>query len=347
MIFCLWPENLVRLRIASYFKTVAGDGMRAITLGIVLGLGLCTASCQRQRSNNEIVCETYVHKYGVEVAPEDWSNRGQNGTVIAVRKDGVTVSTTYAEGMLHGDTTHSYPHSKALERCQTYENNHLVAETTYYPSGEAQMTVSYLNDNERELACWYETGEPRSGERWHGNLLLDGEYYTIQQELEAEVHNGHGLHVLRNTLGDLISHEQYAEGECTSVTTFHSNGMPREITPKTHGKIDGVVQHFYADGSPESTEEWRAGLRHGLTTLYQNGVAISRTPYVNGRRQGVEEHGDGAGVSTRVTWLNDMRHGPTDRYVDGHVTREWFYCDEPVTAGNFALLNGYQSHRQQ
>lgn len=303
----------------------------ALLMSFLLG------GCQCQRADREVLRETYVHKYGIEVPPEEWTSRGRNGEVITTRNDGVVVTTRYAKGLLQGDTTATYPHSSAIASRHSYDKGKLVAETLYYRSGGMVQLTTY-QDGETEISSWYEGGEPHCIERWHDDALVSGEYYTLDHDVEGGVDDGRGLRIVRDDYGTLQRHEAFEGGYRILTTTFHSNGFPSVVTPELRGRSHGIVQRFHVDGSPESREEWQHGYRHGAALFYDHGHLIACVPYLRGKEEGVEErYDDAGGLRTRVSWTDGARHGPTYHYVQGDVKTEWFFHGEPVSAHSFAL----------
>jgi uncharacterized lipoprotein NlpE involved in copper resistance len=74
----------------------------ALTLSIV--------GCKNS-SQKDVVKETYLHKYGVPVAKEDWSRNGKDGQVVQLHSDGITITRTYQKGILDGEITYTFPNS--------------------------------------------------------------------------------------------------------------------------------------------------------------------------------------------------------------------------------------------
>ena len=87
----------------------------------VITLAACFTSCQRRCCDKQdVVMETYVHKYGVEVPADDWASRGENGQVITSLGNSVKVVKPYTNGALDGETTYTFPHSDTIEKVETY-----------------------------------------------------------------------------------------------------------------------------------------------------------------------------------------------------------------------------------
>ncbi len=288
----------------------------------------------------EVLQQTYVHKYGVEVAPEDWSARGQCGQVQSTLKDGTTETRQYNNGILHGDCTYTFPHSSTVARKESYHQGALLSQTHYYRSGGAFQEVVPINAARKQVTTWFESGEPKSIEEYEGELLISGTYYTPDHATEAKVDDGNGVRIQRDPYGQLIAREEIKKGIPVKATTFHPNGSPKEVTPLANGLPEGSVQTFLPDGEPSVVSQVHQGVQHGLTVIYENGEVVAKIPYNNGVVDGVEErYKDGNVLATEVTWVSGMRHGPTYHYAGEMVTTDWFFRDQPVSKTDFEILS--------
>lgn len=307
---------------------------------------LTVASCASRYCDpcEEVIQQTYVHKYGLEVAPDDWEARGQCGQVVSTRKDGTTCTQYYDKGILHGDCTYSFPHSSTVARKESYEAGALIAETAFYRSGGARQEVKPLGGERKEVTSWYETGVPKSKEVLEGNYLVDGEYYNAEHTVEASVHEGAGIRIQRDAYGQLIAREQIQNGQITQITTFHQNGNPKEVLPLLNGSRNGTVQVYLPDGEPSRIEAWSNGIQNGQTSLFENGEIVAKIPYSDGVPNGVEErYRDGSDLAARITWVSGNKHGPSYHYAGGNVTTDWYFQNKPVSETDYDILSNYNT----
>ena len=65
-------------------------------------------------SNNNAVSTLFIHKYGTALSENDWDSRGGNGQIVTLCKNGVTITENYADHLLEGKTTYSFPHSSVV-----------------------------------------------------------------------------------------------------------------------------------------------------------------------------------------------------------------------------------------
>lgn len=308
------------------------------SLAVVLMMTACQNSNQRYASS-EVVSQTYIHKYGVEVPPEDWQERGQDGQVVINRKDGVIVTQSYDRGILHGETTYSYPHSSAVEKTEVYVQGNKTKEIAHFRSGPPMHETHFKSDDVKHITSWYENGTPKSVEEYDSKgLLVKGEYYNNSHQLESQVENANGIRTVRNKYGLVVSKDTIQDGQMTVRTTVHFNGAPKEITPYKNGVVEGIRKTFLPDGEPNSQEMWADGRQQGITILFTNGEKSAEIPYENGQKNGIERHfRDGQYVVEEISWLNGLQDGPRTTYVADIASTEWYFEGQPVSKVNYDL----------
>lgn len=301
---------------------------------------MATTSCMRQRSccPCDVVGETYIHKYGVEVPAGDWTARGENGKVITTQKDGVVITKNYAAGTLEGETTYTFPHSDTIEKVETYSNGELQKGVTYYANG-APLTTTEYQPGSKVVATWYENGSPKSTETYQGDRLNQAVYYNNKNQVDSQIVDGNGTRNQRDVYGIINATDTFQEGLLVSTTTYHANGHPKEIIPYVNGVVEGEKKTFLPAGEPNTIEQWKGGKQEGTTQVFQNGEKVAEVPYVNGKRNGVEKRfSDGITVVQEISWVNDQKHGANSFYVGSTVRTDWFYLDRPVSKPNFDQL---------
>src|SRR3989304_2858734 len=85
------------------------------SLYLVLGAAaLLLFGCKNNNQNDDVVSQRYVHKYGYAVSRDEFEAKQYPGQVITLLRNGVTVSSTYENGVLHGPTTHTFPNSQTV-----------------------------------------------------------------------------------------------------------------------------------------------------------------------------------------------------------------------------------------
>lgn len=307
---------------------------------LITGAFFITGCMGPAHHDREIVEQTYVHRYGVEVTPEDWSARGESGQIMTTRRDGVVVKQNYNRGQLHGITTYTYPHSETFQRTEEYENGTLVREVNHYINGMPEEEISYNGPNDKTITLYYDTGTPWVRERIVDDVLVNGEYYNHQNKLEGRVDQGYGERVRRDAFGHMLSKDEIKEGVMVSRTTYHPNGNPKEVTPYVDGQIEGLRRTFLPDGEPNTVEEWVADTQDGTTTLYQNGERITEIPYIAGVKHGIEKrYSNGVEVVEEITWNQGTKHGPYNTYVGSKVQTDWYHQGKRVNKTTYEFLS--------
>jgi len=295
-------------------------------------LGTVT-SCQSNRNCcDEVVCET-VHRYGVALDPNDWSDRGQDGQVVSMRKDGVVVNRCYDSGILHGECTYTFPHRDVIQRKEVYDQGMLRQEYFHYSSGVPQMQTDFNGSDQKAVTVWYENGAPHCKEMHDNqNNLLNGEYFNIEQQVESRVESGNGFRIRRDGQGQLESVDTIQNGQMVLRTAYHSNGMPASVTPYANGVVEGERRTYLSGGEPSTIEAWQNNQQHGTTQIFEHGEKRAEMPFVNGRQHGVERRfrDDGATVAQEITWSRGQKHGPANSYMGSTTATDWYFSNRPV-----------------
>lgn len=317
--------------------------MRTVFPLFVLFLsGTFLPSCQSQKTNDDEVVAQTVHRYGVSLDLNDWSARGQNGQVISVRKDGVTVVRNFDAGILDGESTYSYPYREMVQKKEIYVRGHLSQDWTYYPNGAPSEQTDYLLGSVKSVTSWYESGAPYAKETFQNNKLIEGQYMNPDHTMDSLITNGEGTKTVRDAYGQLLSVDTYKNGTIISSTTYHANGAPQSITPYNNGVVHGERRTYMPGGEPATVENWSKGSQNGTTVVFEYGEKRSEIPYVNGCRQGVEKRfcDDGKTVIQEWTWANDQKHGPVYTYVGNTTKTDWYFCNRQVpNKATFDMLN--------
>jgi antitoxin component YwqK of YwqJK toxin-antitoxin module len=311
-----------------------------------LFLILCSAltfiatSCRPCRQN-DIVQETYIHKYGVPIDKEDWTRNGKEGQVVLLHNDGVTVSKTYEKGILHGKTTYTFPNSSTLARIETYVNGDLVSKIENYLSGIAKEEERFVGQQLSEHLCWYEDGTPSAIEKYENGYLVAGEYRSPFNDLESKVASGEGIRITRGNDGEILFKDTIEEGQMVERISYFPSGDPSSVTPFQHGLAHGTRLTYSQGGLPATVEEWAHGMQEGATTVYLNGEKIAIVPYAKGKREGIEQRfRDGQLLVEEVTWKNDKQHGPRKIILEGGESKtEWYHEGEVVSRSTFERMN--------
>lgn len=282
--------------------------------------------------------ESYIHQYGVALEKTDWEARGKNGTIVSTRKDGVTVSQHYKAAVLDGQVTYTFPHSNLLAKTEEYKNGKLLLSRTHFTSGIPKWEEKFEADDVSIITIWYEDGSPQSIEKYTGNYLNSGKYFTFSNDLESSVVSGKGTRIKRDPYGGIISEDEINGGQLTLRTTFHQNGDPKSISIATfvNGIAEGTRKTFWIGGLPNTVEEWRNGQQDGITTIFQNGEKRAEVTYIAGVKNGVERRfNDQQVLAEEINWREDKKHGPSKSYFENNTSTTWFHNGRVVTKHKF------------
>ena len=182
-----------------------------IKLTVLFALAsIALTGCRSHRQYSDVVKETYIHKYGVPMTQADWKNQGQDGQVASLRKDGVTISTSFAKGEVDGPTTYSFPNSSTIQFVETFAQGELVSRRENYSSGVPMREETFEGGSRTGQLCWYEDGTPQVKETYHDGLLVNGEYRTSLNVLESRVSQGDGVRIYRTADGESSLKRHYS-----------------------------------------------------------------------------------------------------------------------------------------
>lgn len=289
---------------------------------------------------DNVVKQTYIHKYGVEVPGDQWVESGKDGQVVTALANGVKVTRSFEAGHLQGNTTYTFPHSETIEKIETYHQGNLTGEVIHFTTGVPKIEISYIGPNEQKIKYWFENSTPRAVEHLKDGLLVNAEYYNANHKLEAKVVEGSGARIIRDAYGLLVNSDKIEQGKITSSLVYYPNGAPKETIPYVNGIIEGQKKTFLPAGEPVTVENWVAGVQEGTTYVYQNGEKVSEVPYVAGHKEGVERrYRDGNTVVEEITWKNGIQHGPVYTYVEGATSSAWYFQGRQVNKATFEHLS--------
>ncbi len=300
---------------------------------------ILVTSCQSINSPEQILSQSYVHKYGFPITEEEWDQRSREGQVIAHLKNGVTVTRTYENGVLHGPTMFTFPKSSTVERILLYDQGNLLKETMQDEHGIPIREEAYEFDDRLILTFWNDKGVPLSIEEYKGEYLIDGKYFSSEHELESRVENSVGVRNKRDRSGLLISCDKIENGVMTSRTTYHPNGQMHTVSNYNDYVLHGEQVKYTSLGRPLMSLQWKNGILDGTKTVYRNGLKVAEIPYVDGEKEGLEYHFDDLGnLIAEIPWRSDQKHGCAKFYTEDSQENQWFFDNALVTRDKFLVL---------
>ncbi len=300
----------------------------------------CSIIVSCQQSTDQIVSQTFVHKYGFETSEEEWEAREKDGQIVTMLKNGVKITRSFENGKLHGSTTFTFPHSSIVEKLLVYDQGILLKERINDAAGMPIREEVYEFDDRIITTLWDDKGAPLSVEEYDDEILIEGKYYTPEHQLEASVTVGSGERVKRDRTGLLISHDKIENGIISSRTTYHPNGGVHTVSHYHDYQLHGPQLKYTASGKPLMELNWNHGVLDGLKIIYRNGGKVAVIPYVAGEKHGTEFHYDDLGnLTAEIEWRNDKKHGVTKLYSEEEATdTEWFFKGQSVNAEKFKVL---------
>lgn len=301
---------------------------------------LVLCGCHDKNSDDNVVSQRYVHKYGYAVSQGEWETKKCPGQVITYLNTGVTVTATFEGGIKHGPTTHTFPHSQTVEYYCLYNQGNKVKEISYDPAGLPIEEWIQISPTRYAITTWYQEGSPKSVEEFVGEELLEGQYFTTTNALESRIEKGSGIRIHRDRKGTLLSKETIEEGYAIKKETFYLNSAPESIAHYYRGTLNGEKRTFAQTGEPLAIEEWVNGAPHGKCVYFKNGNRYLEITYQHGEKHGVERHYiDGDIVSHEIAWIHNQKHGEAVFYADGKPESQWYYEGQRVSKRKYDELH--------
>lgn len=315
--------------------------MKKYLFSLPIAATLLLSGCGNGDKANQIISKRYIHKYGYAVSKEEWEANHYPGQVITTLRNGVTITTTYENGVIHGPCTHTHPHSQTVQYFYLYDHGDLKKEVIYDNIGMPLREKVQLSPKRYCVTKWYTDGTPMSVEDFAGEELIDGQYFTLNNEVESRIERGVGLRTRRDRQGILLSKDHFDKGYMTKREAFYPNGNPESSTLYDMNKITGERTVYDENGKPLAVEEWVDDTLHGKATYFANGLKQVEVFFLHGSKNGVETHFiDGDTIEQEIYWFNNKRHGPTKFYVgDGLAKTEWYYGGKLVSKKKYDELD--------
>ncbi len=100
------------------------------------------------------------------------------------------------------------------------------------------------------------------------------------------------------------------------LVSFYPDGVLRSRTRVVEGRLDGLSEGWYPDGTQEIHEEFRAGVSHGVRVRWHpNGQIASRAEITDGRQHGVFRRWREDGTLFQVIHMRENQpHGVSKAY---------------------------------
>ncbi len=311
-----------------------------LSIASLVTLFLTGCNSTRGTDNSNVVSQRYIHKYGYAVSKQDWDAKQFPGQVITTLKNGVTITASYENGTLNGPSTYTFPHSQVVESYFLYNQGSLVKEAKYDSRGIPLKETTQITPTRYTTKLWYAEGTPMSIEDRVGEELMEGEYFTVNNEVESKIEKGNGLRIKRDALGTLLSKDKFLRGYLVKKESFYSSGTPESVAHFQKGIPHGEKKVFAQNGEPLALEEYINGKLHGKCTYFKNGSKFHEVSYIGGRKNGKEVHYlDGEKLSQEICWNDDLQHGACTYYIEGEPRTKWYYEGQEISQKRFKEMD--------
>lgn len=293
-----------------------------------------------------VMKETFRNNYGIIVSKQDWKQRGCDGTITKVFKDGSIRHEVYVQNVLHGEVSQTFPHSTTIASLQMYDQGRLVSHKIFLPNGLPSKEEVFQEDGTFTVTRWPDNKEnnaitePYFIETVYHGRIIEGQYCSFNGKYRYAIHEGEGVRPTFSSNNVLLSEETFSNGELVKQTTFYSNRDPETITYYQNQIPHGFRFTYLPGGIPNTIEEWRYGYQDGTTVFFKNGCKIAEVPFVKGIKEGLElRYNEQETIAEEVSWKNNHLHGMKKIYAAGECKCEWYYRGKAVSKTKFERLN--------
>lgn len=294
-------------------------------------------SCSH-KEKSEVVSQNYYHKYGFEVAENEWKERKKTGKVISHLDNGVTITENYSNGIVDGSTERTFPHSTLVQKKFVYDHGVLLKEILFDRQGLPIWEKDFEYEGQVVKTTWNQKGIPQSIEEFKEDKLIEAQYFDSKHEKESAINNGFGTKIKRNRNGILLYKETIENGVVTKRVTYHPNGKIQSESTYKDLELHGLQTTFSPEGQILSEANWLEGVLHGDKILYKDGLKTQETPYTFGKKHGVELFYKNGELSAEIHWREGIKHGSSRYYTASNSSIEWYFRDKKVTRNQFESL---------
>ena len=212
----------------------------------------------------------------------------------------------------------------------------LTKRTTYSIRGVPEQETVFKTPSHLFVTSWFSTGSPREKEEYVDGNLINGQYFSIWNEIDSAVENGNGEKTFRNASGDIIFKNVYTNYQVDYKETYHPNNTPHIISSYKNGQLHGEMKEFAISGEPLVVENYSHGHKDGVCVYFQNGSKFKEVTYSEGLKHGIEKlFIDGEMLSEETEWKEGQKHGASVVYCDGVGRTYWYFNNSRVSKNVF------------
>ena len=174
-----------------------------------------------------------------------------------------------------------------------------------YPNGNIRYTGQFVNDREVGVFKFYSefySNHPQILKTYKPNSnICNVQFFDKTGVLESQ-----GEMLFRDRVGKWLYYE--SDGKTVVLEENYIKG-----------KLSGVVNVFYRDGSLTEVKRYKNGLLHGESLRYtEKGKLIAKVPYQNGKIHGKVFFYHNTGVIREIGYYDQgKRVGRWEFYIDG------------------------------
>jgi antitoxin component YwqK of YwqJK toxin-antitoxin module len=196
----------------------------------------------------------------------------------------------YSKGRLEGTTTYYHPSGSIKETKPYLQGNIDGFLTSYYTDGSIYKKTTYKkNTKEGNSITYWNNGAVSATENFKENKLIEGSYYTHNNQLISSIYKGVGTQIYlceNQTIHKIEYHNGVIEG---SIQEFNQKNELIHCYHEKNGLKDGKEELFFANTQNKMLSiQWKKGKIHGITqTWYPNGNIESQKELSENKKSGL------------------------------------------------------------
>ncbi len=276
--------------------------------------------------------DMYLRKHNEGMFNKDGQRHGKSTYYFITGK--VSNVSEFVDGSLNGTRTIYYRNNAESEKVNFTDDKENGYFTSFYPDGKPKEEGWYVEEKRQGNFIGYNSLSRRISDIYYRNNELDGytNYYHADGKKDYEMLFDEGWlkRITQfDTLGKVLSETDLHNGD-GELLFKHYNGKPYIKTSYRHYYKNGRSDVFYFDGTVNSVDFYKNGMRDSISRDYFYGGQLQyEGVFVNGNKEGIwKTYYENGKLSMKESFKHGNYDGKLITYnEDGSLDKEINYKD--------------------